>query len=139
GIWVTGDGDATAIAGKHIVVRESQSGDIDTIHVKKLHNGNTIWISKDDDNDDKVWVGKEDDGNVFEFDHDDGDKFFMSLDDGKEPLFMLNGKEISKKEMDDLDPDSIEKIEVLKGGSATEKYGEKGKDGVVLITTKDKK
>jgi TonB-dependent SusC/RagA subfamily outer membrane receptor len=49
----------------------------------------------------------------------------------------LNGKEISKKEMDELKQDSIEKIEVLKGDSATEKYGEKGKDGVILITTKD--
>ena len=139
GIWVTGNGNASSIAGEHIVVSESKTGDIDTIHVKKLHDGNTIWISKDDDNDDKVWVGKEDDDNVFEFDHGGDNKFFMSLDDGKEPLFMLNGKEISKKEMDELDPDSIEKIEVLNGDSATEKYGDKGKDGVVLITTKDKK
>jgi TonB-dependent SusC/RagA subfamily outer membrane receptor len=85
-----------------------------------------------------VWVTKEDDHKVYEFDHDGKNKFYISTDGKETPLFILNGKEISKKEMDDLKPDSIDKIEVLKGDSATEKYGEKGKNGVILITTKDK-
>ena len=41
--------------------------------------------------------------------------------------------------MDAIKPDSIEKVEVLKGESATNKYCEKGENGVILITTKDKK
>lgn len=36
----------------------------------------------------------------------------------------------------DLDPNSIESIDVLKGLSATTRYGELGRNGVVLITTK---
>jgi TonB-dependent SusC/RagA subfamily outer membrane receptor len=35
-----------------------------------------------------------------------------------------------------LDPSMIEKIEVLKGASATRAYGEAGSSGVVIIKTK---
>ena len=37
----------------------------------------------------------------------------------------------------DIDPNSIESIDVLKGLSATTMYGEYGRNGVVLITTKN--
>src|SRR5699024_9523681 len=36
----------------------------------------------------------------------------------------------------DLNPDNIENISVLKGLAATTIYGEQGKNGVILITTK---
>jgi hypothetical protein len=52
-----------------------------------------------------------------------------------QPLFFLDGKEISKGEMDKIDPNAIESVNVLKDKSATEKYGEKGKNGVVEITS----
>ena len=64
-----------------------------------------------------------------------GDFVFISSDD-ESPLIIADGKEISKEKMEDIDPDKIEKIEVLKGESATKKYGDKGKNGVILITTK---
>jgi beta-lactamase regulating signal transducer with metallopeptidase domain len=51
-------------------------------------------------------------------------------------LFMLDGKEITKKEMEKIDPNSISTVSVLKGESATKVFGEKGKNGVVIITTK---
>ena len=35
-----------------------------------------------------------------------------------------------------IDPDEIEKIDVLKDQSAIAKYGEKAKDGVIIITKK---
>lgn len=53
------------------------------------------------------------------------------------PLFVLDGEII--KNVDDLSPDDIESINVLKGESAKKLYGEKGKDGVIEITTKSKK
>ncbi|NOY47887.1 MAG: hypothetical protein GXO84_06770, partial [Chlorobi bacterium] len=59
-------------------------------------------------------------------------------DSGKTPLFILNNKEVSKKEIDDLDSQKIKTIFVLKGDAATKKYGKKGKDGAVIITTKNK-
>ena len=38
----------------------------------------------------------------------------------------------------DLNPNEIESINVLKGEAAIKKYGDKGKDGVIEITTKKK-
>jgi TonB family protein len=51
-------------------------------------------------------------------------------------LIIVDGKEISKYESSRINPESIESISVLKGESATKLYGEKGKEGVVLITMK---
>jgi TonB family protein len=51
-------------------------------------------------------------------------------------LYLLNGKVISKEEMKKVSPESIKAINVLKGKTATDKYGDKGADGVIEITTK---
>ena len=37
----------------------------------------------------------------------------------------------------DLDPQTIENVSILKGLSATVLYGEAGRNGVILITTKN--
>ena len=55
---------------------------------------------------------------------------------GKEPLYIVDGKEVTPSVMSALDPDKIERVTVLKDKSATELYGEKGKNGVLLITLK---
>jgi len=55
--------------------------------------------------------------------------------DIKKVLIVIDGK-ITNKIADDLDPQNIEQINVLKGPTATSKYGDKGKNGVILITTK---
>ncbi|REE82855.1 TonB-like protein [Lutibacter oceani] len=52
------------------------------------------------------------------------------------PLYILDGKEISKEVMEKINPDNILKINVLKDESAINNYGEKGKNGVVEITLK---
>ncbi|RZK01996.1 MAG: hypothetical protein EOO46_18820, partial [Flavobacterium sp.] len=52
------------------------------------------------------------------------------------PLFVLDGEEISKEQVEVLSPNSIQSINVLKGLNATNKYGDKGHNGVVEITTK---
>lgn len=53
----------------------------------------------------------------------------------KTPLLIVDG-EVYEKEMNSIDPNQIESIDVLKGPKQTEKYGEKGKYGVILITMK---
>lgn len=73
-------------------------------------------------------------------------KVFKSLTlngaDG-DPLIVIDGNiitgEDTKKTMDAIDPNTIESINVLKDKSATALYGEKGKYGVIQITTKKKK
>ena len=55
---------------------------------------------------------------------------------GETPLYIVDGKEI--KNVNDISPNDIEKIDVLKGASAKALYGKKGEKGVVVITTKKK-
>lgn len=58
--------------------------------------------------------------------------------EGASPLVLIDETEVSTETMNKLDPQQIESITVLKDASATAKYGEKGKNGVILITTKKK-
>jgi TonB family protein len=62
----------------------------------------------------------------------------MDFDSKNPPLFILDGKTIEKSEMDKIKPETIESIEVLKDESSKALYGEKGKNGVILITSKKK-
>ena len=57
-------------------------------------------------------------------------------DSGKNPLFILDGKKIDQKDLKDVDPQTIESISLLKDKAAISLYGEKAKDGVVVITSK---
>lgn len=56
-------------------------------------------------------------------------------------LYIIDGKEYTAQQFKELnvDPQKIESINVLKGSSATAPYGEKGKDGVIVIKLKDVK
>lgn len=54
-----------------------------------------------------------------------------------EPLFVLNGKIITSEEVKSIDPNSIERINVLKDKKAIETYGPKGANGVVEIILKN--
>lgn len=54
----------------------------------------------------------------------------------KDLLYIIDGKEMESISMKDIDPNTIKSINVLKGENAEKKYGEKGKNGVIEITTK---
>ena len=58
---------------------------------------------------------------------------------GKHPLYIKDGEIISDAGFGQIDPDNIESISVLKDKSAVNIYGDKGKDGVILVTTKKAK
>jgi TonB-dependent SusC/RagA subfamily outer membrane receptor len=60
----------------------------------------------------------------------------IRMEDGTmlKPLYIVDG--VKKVDMSSIDPDQIESISVLKDKSSTTIYGEEGKNGVVLITTK---
>ena len=58
----------------------------------------------------------------------------VAVGNGKEPLYVVDGKEVSPSVMSALNPERIKGVTVLKDKSATELYGEKGKNGVILIT-----
>lgn len=55
----------------------------------------------------------------------------------KKPLIVIDGEVQTKEDaLKDLPTDTIESISVLKDESSVKIYGEKGKNGVLLITTK---
>ena len=61
----------------------------------------------------------------------------FSYAEGKQPLCIVNGKEVDWAVMRALNPDRIKSITVLKDKAILEeKYGEKGQNGVLLITLK---
>lgn len=55
----------------------------------------------------------------------------------EQPLLILNGKPIDKDQINQINVNSIESLTVLKDQSSTSLYGEKGKNGVILIVTKN--
>lgn len=93
----------------------------DTIKVMKIGTGNTVRekviINKKDTTINKIII--------------------RSASSGKQPMYMVNGKEITKEDVDNIRPDDITTINVLKDASATSLYGAKGENGVVMITLKN--
>jgi len=55
-----------------------------------------------------------------------------------QPLYILDDKIIKQEDLKSLKPDGIASISVLKDKQATTRYGENGKNGVIIITTKEK-
>ena len=107
-----------------VEVIKSDNFNIESENVNEIKKGENVFIIKTDhDINEKPTDKKE-------------NKIFISKSNG-EPLVLVDGKEVSKDAMKKLDPDQIEKINVLKGKKAIEKYGEKAKDGVIEITTKN--
>jgi len=65
--------------------------------------------------------------------------FWADLGAATEPLFILDGEELpadAQPTLQQVEPDDIDRINVYKGEQATEKFGKKGKHGVVEIFTK---
>ena len=54
----------------------------------------------------------------------------------KTPYIIVDGKPIDGSKLKDIDPKTIDRMDVLKSQEAVKKYGEKAKDGVIVITTK---
>ncbi|MBX3253660.1 MAG: N-acetylmuramoyl-L-alanine amidase [Chitinophagaceae bacterium] len=54
-----------------------------------------------------------------------------------EPIYFIDGKEATKAEVDQLNPNDIEEMSVWKGLNAIEKYGLKAGNGAVDIRTKN--
>ena len=53
------------------------------------------------------------------------------------PLVVIDGKHSTMEELQKLDPETIDHIDVLKDKASLEVFGEEGKNGVVIITTKN--
>ncbi len=117
-IDIKGDGD-------NVYIIKKDGGDHEEVHEIKIGGDHK-----------KVWVSKEGNKTVEVISEDGEDKsIFISEFSDEKPLIVVDG-EISDIKIEDLEPDSIESMNVIKGKPATEKYGEKGEHGVIEITTK---
>lgn len=110
------------VNGKKYIVVEGR----ENIVVKE--KAKNVWVSNHNIESDVIILK-----NVY-----DKNNVFFSDDGDKNPLFILDGKEVTKDQFANLKPDSIESVTVLKDKSAIKKYGEKAKDGVIIIKTKKK-
>ena len=70
------------------------------------------------------------DGTIVEIDIEKGDTTIVK------PLFIVDGKVMDGKKVYSINPKTIERYYMQNGQEAIEKYGDKAKDGVVLITLK---
>ena len=55
---------------------------------------------------------------------------------GAKPLYVIDGVVSENQNIENINPATIQSINVLKGESAVQKYGEKAKDGAIEITLK---
>ncbi|SFN01736.1 TonB-dependent outer membrane receptor, SusC/RagA subfamily, signature region [Chryseobacterium oleae] len=61
-----------------------------------------------------------------------------TMREDQKPLVVVNKKIISFKDLQEIDPNTIKTMNVLKGASATAVYGSQAQNGVIIITTKKK-
>lgn len=59
-----------------------------------------------------------------------------SISATNEPLYVVDGVMDAVTNMNDINPEDIESIQVLKDASSTAIYGSRGANGVIMITTK---
>lgn len=54
-----------------------------------------------------------------------------------EALIVIDGNESSREELKNMSPNNIQSLSILKNESATRVFGEKGKNGIIIVTTKN--
>ncbi|RLD74964.1 MAG: hypothetical protein DRJ07_18910, partial [Bacteroidetes bacterium] len=134
--------DGVSITDKNIIFISDGKVKGDSTKIKKVK---IINVEGGNDKNHKVIIkeGKSTNGNSFiikidedKIDASNNKNIIYRSKSSKTPLFILDGKEMKDGNIDDIDPNNIESISVLKGEKAIKKYGDKGKDGVIEITTK---
>jgi hypothetical protein len=120
-VWVTKSGDSTKL--KIIEIHEDHDGSSGEM-------SKTVWVSKDGDKTEEIIIKS------IHGEHSKGENMIFMDGSSENALLIIDGKETSNKRLEDIDPSTIETIKIIKGDKAVEKYGEKGKDGVIIISTK---
>jgi bla regulator protein BlaR1 len=136
-VWISKDDvktvDIKKVNGKEVIIvneKKLSANDIieEEIEVVK-ENGKNHFLIKNSS-------GKKDGDTEIEIIEEQDNKIVFRNSNTKKPLFIIDGKQVKQSKMDNLDANDIESVSVLKGESATKLYGDKGKDGVIIITTK---
>jgi hypothetical protein len=103
-----------------LIIRDSTTGAARDIHTK------IILVTRD-----SIRTGKsknENDNLMLTFRQSDTSSL--------QPLVILDGKKITPEEMERIDPARITDVRVYKKDTAVVKYGDEGKNGIIVITSK---
>ena len=126
----------TVKRSKTVIINSDEDKDVEVIIDEDKDNNSivvvddkekTFWVTNADNKEEKIIILNDDDKE---------DNIFISGE--KDPLYIIDGKEATRDDISELKASFIESVKVLKGEKAIEKYGKKGKDGVIIITTKKK-
>jgi hypothetical protein len=96
--------------------------DTNKMEIRGTRNGKDVTVTVNGPNDNTTLIGN------IELKRSSGQK--------DNPLIVIDGVISSDINLKDINPNNILSINVLKGEKATEKYAEKGANGVIEITTK---
>ena len=106
---------------KVVVIDEEDEKGSTSLSMQTLKNKDTVYFVQRN-NKFTLSTGDED-SNIF-------------INESDEPIFIINGKKVEKSFFEDVDSDDIQSVFILKGEKALEKYGDEGKNGVILMTKK---
>ncbi len=110
-VYITGSPvTSVRINGKVAPMVKLNDVEIDTLRVKAFPKKNIVYLNK-------VRVNDE-----------------VTIDGPGDKLIIVDGKEV--KSLKNVAADDIKSISVLKNETAEKRYGDKGKNGVIIITTK---
>jgi len=111
---------------------------VDGVHVKKIKEINpddieSVSVMKDDN---LIIIRTKDKSGKKISGENSREKVRIVPDD---VLYIINGRTVDKGEFEELDPDEIESISVLKGKEQVSKFTDEDYNGVIKIVTKDKR
>ena len=84
----------------------------------------------------KIVVSPEPESTILSVTSDEFGITIKGIIDNNPPLYVLDGRVIERSEFNKIGADNIETISVLKDSSELNKYGDKAKNGVLIITSK---
>ncbi|WP_055445517.1 M56 family metallopeptidase [Lacinutrix himadriensis] len=111
---------------KHMIIQtKEKNGNIISEDIIIEGDKETIWHTDNNEEQDVKFIKS----NI-------GNSLFISTDAENSPLIFIDDKESTREELENLDPNNIASMNVIKGEKHTRKYGEKAKNGVIQVTTK---
>lgn len=134
-----GDSTVKINATENVIVVRGYKTKSDTLNVSNIvkSSSGTSWTTKEGK---EVVVVKGENVKIMIKGVKDSTYVVKSAKTAKIPsnlLCILDGVEVTS--IENIEPNSIESLSVLKNEKAIEKYGEKGKNGVIVIVTKKSK
>ncbi len=112
-------------------VKLLSAGKIKSVNVIKGENATSIYGEKGKDGVIEISTVNKSNTNP-----DNNMTKFKVSKNSSNPLIFIDGKETSRDTMNHISPNKIQAVSILKDETAIQKYGDKGNNGVIEITTK---